>query len=283
MSRRRAPIASNVTTLEPRHESATRADRADGARRRTSERGASDERTPRRRGRRIARIALVLLLVVATIGVAGRWVLRLPYFSVEHVSVVGVHHEPLAQVLAASGLEAHPPMIDVNSASVQQRLARFSWISNVTVVKHWPNTVVVQVHENRAVAVAFDAHHTLAYVDALGADLGPAPLAANLPTLDYVGHSSTWPYERAGAAAALVASQLPPAFSSQVSSISVDHAGSVTLHLTTPVSFVIGPVTQLRAKFVAIASVIAHSTLRPGDVVDVTVPSELSVTGPAPS
>jgi hypothetical protein len=39
----------------------------------------------------------------------------------------------------------------------------------------------------------------------------------------------------------------------------------------------------LHAKFVAIASVIAHTTLSPGDVVDATVPDELAVTGPAPS
>jgi hypothetical protein len=45
----------------------------------------------------------------------------------------------------------------------------------------------------------------------------------------------------------------------------------------------LGPPTQLKAKFVAVASVIAHSTLRAGDVVNVTVPDELAVSGPAPS
>jgi hypothetical protein len=49
------------------------------------------------------------------------------------------------------------------------------------------------------------------------------------------------------------------------------------------VTFIIGPATQLHAKFVAIASVIMHTTLRPGDVIDATVPDELAVTGPAPS
>jgi hypothetical protein len=50
--------------------------------------------------------------------------------------------------------------------------------------------------------------------------------------------------------------------------------------MTTPVSFLLGPATNLNAKFVAIASVIAHGTLAPGDVVDVTVPDELAVTPP---
>jgi protein involved in polysaccharide export with SLBB domain len=53
--------------------------------------------------------------------------------------------------------------------------------------------------------------------------------------------------------------------------------------MTTPVTFVLGPPTQLRAKFVAVASVIAHTTLGSGDVVNVTVPDELAVSGPPPS
>jgi hypothetical protein len=77
-----------------------------------------------------------------------------------------------------------------------------------------------------------------------------------------------------------VASQLPRAFTTQVNTITDNSRGSVTLRMTTPVTFILGPPTDLHAKFVAIASVIAHSTLIPGDVVDVTVPDELAVTAP---
>jgi hypothetical protein len=132
--------------------------------------------------------------------------------------------------------------------------------------------------------VAYGSGHVLEYVDARGRDLGPAPLTVNLPTLAYVDASkSTWPFERAGRSAAFVASELPRAFASQVDQVTEDAAGSVTLKMTTPVSFVLGVPTQLQAKFVAIASVIAHSTLRAGDVVNVTVPEELAVSGPPPS
>jgi hypothetical protein len=68
-----------------------------------------------------------------------------------------------------------------------------------------------------------------------------------------------------------------------VAQVSEDAKGVVALKMTTPVTFVLGPATNLHAKFVAIASVIAHSTLRPGDVVDVTIPGELAVTGPPPA
>jgi cell division septal protein FtsQ len=239
---------------------------------------------PRRRSTALIKFSLVTVLTLATLVAAGEWVLRQSYFRVQHVTFVGVHHEPLALVMAVSGLESHPTMMNVSSSSVKENLAPFMWIDHVTLVKHWPNTVVVTVKEATAVAVAFGAKHVLQYVDVNGRDLGPAPLHANYPTLRFVDPvNGSWPYEHAGRSAAYVASQLPPAFAAQVSVITEDDHGRVELQLTTPVRFILGPPTQLHAKFVAIASVIAHTTLSPGDVVDATVPDELAVTGPAPT
>jgi cell division protein FtsQ len=243
-----------------------------------------DARAPRDRRFRVVRFAMVTVLLLATLAVAGDWVLRQSYFRVQHITFVGVRHEPLALVIAASGLEAHPTMLDVNAATVKANLSQFAWIDAVHLTKHWPNTVVVTVHESTAVAVAFNAKHVLQYVDRRGRDLGAAPLHVNLPTLHYVHpRSALWPYARAGRSAAYVAAQLPPAFSAQVSLITANDHGVVTLEMTTPVTFILGPPTQLHAKFVAIASVIAHSTLHPGEVVDVTVPGELAVTGASAS
>lgn len=226
----------------------------------------------------------VTVLILATFAVAGEWVLRQSYFRVQHVTFIGVRHEPLALVIAASGLEAHPTMLDVNASTIKANLTQFAWIDSVRLTKHWPNTVVVTVHESTAVAVAFNDKHVLQYVDRHGRDLGTAPLHANLPTLDYLdARSALWPFARAGRSAAFVAAQLPPAFSAQVSVVTENDHGVVTLKMTTPLTFILGPPTQLHAKFVAIASVIAHSTLRPGDVVDATVPGELAVTGGPPS
>jgi cell division protein FtsQ len=226
----------------------------------------------------------VIGVVVTVLVVSTQWVLRRPYFRVQHVTFVGLRHESPTAVLDASGLVAHPSMIGVSDESIERHLSGFAWIHSVSIQKHWPNSVVVTVRENVAVAVAFSADHVLDYVDAAGVSLGPAPLHANLPTLEYLRpESKSWPYARAGRAAADVASQLPAAFASQVSVITVNAQGSVTLEMTTPVTFVLGPATNLHAKFVAIASVIAHSTLEPGDVVDVTVPDELAVTTPSNS
>ncbi|MGC1420210.1 MAG: FtsQ-type POTRA domain-containing protein [Acidimicrobiales bacterium] len=242
------------------------------------------KRATRRRLRPLTTVLVGVGLLVTALVLGGQWVLHRSYFEVQHVSVVGVHHERVSQVLAVSGLEAHPAMIDVSVSSVEQKLSTFPWIQSVTLTKHWPSTVILSVHESAAVAVAYGSGHALEYVDARGRDLGPAPLTVNLPTLTYVNASkNTWPFERAGRSAAFVASKLPRAFASQVDQVSEDASGSVTLKMTTPVSFILGAPTQLEAKFVAIASVIAHSTLRAGDVINVTVPDELAVSGPPPS
>jgi cell division protein FtsQ len=254
----------------------------------TRERSRRDEvgpvrtsREPRRRARRLT-TWLVSVGVIATILALGvQWLLHQSYFRVQHVTIVGIRHESPASVLSVSGLAAHPSMVGLNNASIVKRLEGFPWINTVAITKHWPNTVVLTVHENVAVAVAFTSHHVLDFVDAKGAALGVAPLHENLPTLSYLdGSSSTWPFETAGRGAAYVASQLPRAFTTQVNTITDNSQGSVTLRMTTPVTFILGPPTDLPAKFVAIASVIGHSTLVPGDVVDVTVPDELAVTAP---
>lgn len=239
---------------------------------------------PRRRLRSLTKWTLGLGLVVTLLALGAQWTLHQSYFRVQHVTFVGLRHESAAAVLAASGLASHPAMIGVNGATIEKNLSSFTWISALQVTKHWPNSVVVSVHESAAVGVAFNAAHVLEFVDDAGRALGPAPRTANLPTLSYLHPTSTtWPFERAGRGAAYVASQLPRAFSSQVSVISEDAHGDVTLKMTTPVSFVLGPAQNLHAKFVAIASVIAHSTLVPGDVVDVSVPDELAVTPPTKS
>ncbi|HEY1824706.1 MAG TPA: FtsQ-type POTRA domain-containing protein [Acidimicrobiales bacterium] len=243
---------------------------------------AREVRAPRRTLRRLTKWLLALGVLV-TLGVVGaQWALHRPYFRVENVTVVGNRHESVAAVLGRSGLSAHPSMVNLNESLIARRLKTLPWVRSVSIVKKWPDSLTLTIHESVAVAVAFASGHHLEYVDARGRALAVAPLHENLPTLDYLGAASgTWPYARAARAAAYVASELPVAFASQVSTITDDAQGSLVLKMTTPVTFILGPPTHLHAKFVAIASIIAHSTLAPGDSVDVTVPDEVAVTPPS--
>ena len=241
----------------------------------------------RRQPRRIPtflKIGVGTGLSAAVLVTGGLVLLHQSYFRVHHVEVLGARHENAAAIIAAAGFDSHPPLMSVSAPAVQRDLEGFSWIASVSVQKRWPSSLTVHVVERTPVGVAFNHLHQLQFVDARGIDLGPAPLHANLPTLVYAHPvGATWPFAHAGRSSAEVAAVLPKAFRDQVAQVSEDAKGVVALKMTTPVTFVLGPATNLHAKFVAIASVIAHSTLRPGDVVDVTIPGELAVTGPPPA
>ncbi|NNN02990.1 MAG: FtsQ-type POTRA domain-containing protein [Acidimicrobiaceae bacterium] len=237
----------------------------------------------RRRWRRIGGVlAAGLLAGLLAEGVSV--VLHSSYFRVSQIEVVGATHESSAQIIAASGLGTHPAMMDVSPANVAARLARFNWIDHVSVVTHWPHRVVITVTETHAVAVTFVGTQHLYYVGDQGQDLGPAPSTSVLPTLvgplGLYGQKS-WIFR--GAPAASVAAQLPNAFRAQVREVHQSTSGSISLVMTTPLTFVLGPATELNAKFVAIASAIAHASFAPGDVVDVSTPSEIAVSGPSSS
>ena len=241
--------------------------------------------TPARRRRRglVIKVVVATVVVVTLLVVGGRWLLQQSLFRVQHVHLSGEVHESAQQVLSATRLDAHPTMIGLSQATLQRDLSVYPWIGSISLIKRWPNSIDLAIHEVSAVAVAFDPHHVLRYVSAAGRDLTTAPLGTDMPTLATTPASlatTTWPYDGPEAAAAVVASQLPEAFRAQVSQIIVDASGNVTLQLTTPLRFFLGPATNLTAKFVAVASAIAHGTFSAGDVVDVTTPNELSVTGP---
>ena len=188
-----------------------------------------DERTAKGR-RSISRLTKWLVSVgvlVTALAFGVQWTLHQSYFRVQHVTFVGLRHEGVVEVLRASGFEKHPSMLSVTDVSLTRSLSRFPWINSVQVTKHWPHSVVVTVHESVAVAVAFTSTHHLVFVDAEGRALGPAPLHEDLPTLVYLHPTSTtWPYQGAGRGAAYVASQLPRAFTTQVSTITDNAKGN---------------------------------------------------------
>jgi cell division protein FtsQ len=239
----------------------------------------------RRRRRRLVVIAVTLAVLLA-LTAAGDAALHSRLLAASTVSVTGERHETPHQVLDASGLAGAPSMLSVDPGLVAARIERtFPWVSSVIVAKHWPHTVSIAVTERTAVAEVPGPKASIVLVDVTGRRLGPIAPHQVLPRLEYTeapGQPAASPSTLANAAVPglLVAATLPPAFKSQVAVIQVNAAGWVTLHLTTPVSFVLGPASNLGAKYEDVAAVIARTTLHVGDVVDVSVPQAMTVTGP---
>ena len=100
---------------------------------------------------------VIAVLVTATLVVAGQWTLHRSYFRVQRVTVSGISQESRSVILARSGLNSHPAMIDVSASDVARSLERLPWVAVARVVLKWPHTVIITVVERRAVAVAADS------------------------------------------------------------------------------------------------------------------------------
>jgi cell division protein FtsQ len=223
--------------------------------------------------RRFLTFTVALTLLVA----GGNALLHLNYFRVQSIEITGNTHESAGELISVTGLDQNPPMISVSSKSITNQARSLRWVECIRVSRHWPHRLTLIVTERKPVAVAADSSGALFLVDAHGVQLDPPAVGVNLPRLEASTSGSSWVYRSWARPAAIVASQLPVAFSRQVAIVKIARSGAIRLKMTTPVTFVLGGESNLREKFVAIASVIAHQTLRRGAVVDVSVPSAVTI------
>lgn len=236
------------------------------------------------RRRWVTRVAIGLA-AVATVGVGSRWVLHSHYFCVQKVAITGLTHESVATALSVTGLDRDPPMVDVSTSAVARSLETLPWVAHANVIERWPHTIDITVTPAVPVAVARTTAGQLWLVTATGRQIAPVATSSSLPLLvaqSATSQSDAWPFTGWASAAAAVAAQLPPAFSSQVAEVTISTDGEVALQLTSPLTLALGPPTQLHAKFVAAAAVLARADLlHAGDTVDLSVPTAPTVSGPA--
>ena len=223
--------------------------------------------------RRLLTFTVVLTLLVA----GGNALLHLNYFRVQSIEVTGNTHESAGELISVTGLDQNPPMISVNSRETTNQARSLRWVESIRVARHWPHRLTLIVSERQPVAVAADSTGALFLLDSHGVQLDPPAVGINLPRLEAKGSDSPWAYRSWARPAARVAGQLPLAFARQVAVVQIARSGEIRLKMTTPVTFVLGGESNLRAKFVAVASVIAHQTLRRGAIVDVSVPSAVTI------
>jgi hypothetical protein len=252
----------------------------------------------REQGRR--RLRVLAVLAGGTALLVGLWLVAFhsPLFAARAITVVGAVNETPAEVVQASGLASHPPLLSLNTGAVARAVERMPWVRGATVSVHWPDGVRIVVHEETprlAVAVAGGQWAEVASdgrvltvtaarpaglltfvgagagAAAAGGAGGAAPAAVTLTPGMTLG-----PQDAAGLA---VASTLPPSFVAQVTGVTVESGGWVQLTMTTPILVDIGNATQLPAKYEDVSALLAGATLHTGDVIDVSVPQAPTVTG----
>jgi cell division protein FtsQ len=236
-----------------------------------------------RRRRLLRAVATVVVVVVLGLGVLVA--LHSPVLAVRHVTIEGSVHTPRAELLDAAGLTQRPPMIDVSPGQIAQRLDALPWVGRAVVSRHWPDTVTFTITERVPVAAVVAGPGRWALVDRTGRVL--ATVATPPPAM--VVLTSPAPVRPPGAVLATtadpgldVAAQLPPVLVGRVHAVAVSATGAVTLDLGSGLSAVLGPDTDLAAKFEALASVLAAAPPRGTAQIDVTVPSAPAVGPPPP-
>ncbi|MDE3087241.1 MAG: FtsQ-type POTRA domain-containing protein [Acidobacteriota bacterium] len=231
----------------------------------------------RARGRRRLR-ALLSVAAVVSLGAGALAVLHSPLLSARHLSVVGSGHTPAATVERRAGLAGHPPLVDLDTTTAALRVQALPWVARASVVRRWPDSVVVRVVERVPVAVVASRRGGKVLVDAGGRVLGPAGASTALPTLTGAGvagpaGSTMGRRALAGLAVASVAGR---AMGGQVRAVGVQGA-DVTLDLGGGVRALLGPPRQLDAKLTSLRSVLVGAPPKGPQTIDVTVPAEPTV------
>jgi len=236
----------------------------------------------RQQGRRRLRLVGIAVAVAAAVFV-GWCLLHSSLFSARAIAVVGATHETAGQIEAAAGLASHPPLLDVQTGAEAEGIERLPWVRSASVSVHWPDGVRVVVSERVPQLVMPAAAGKWAELDAGGRVL--AVVATRPPGLiEVVGPETPGaPGSTLGAPDQLalqVATTLPASFRAQVTTVRVLSTRFVQLAMTTPILVDIGDTTQLHAKYEDVSAALAGATLHDGDIIDVSVPGAMTVTGP---
>ena len=216
----------------------------------------------------------------------GGWaLLHSPLFSVRSLSVTGSSVLVSDDVLTASGITKGTPLISIDSATAATSVEALPLIKSAVVELRWPSSVAIAVTMRTPVAF-LSTSGRYARIDSTGRVLS---LTANPPTkfspipLEMQvagvtpGRPGSWLPDRA-TPTVKVAAKIPAAFRGQVAKVVGNADGTVTLQMTSPVTFNLGTADKLQAKFSDVAAIIAGTSLHAGDVVDVSVPQASTIT-----
>lgn len=247
-----------------------------------SDRPRVDPRLRRRRaevdraaGRRRLGVLVALLALIAT-GVLAVVTLHSSLFSARHVTVTGEVATPPSRILQVSGLSTNPPLLDLNTAKAAAAIEQLPWIERATVTRDWPDGATVSVVERRAVASWTVRKGDVLLLDASGRVLevttaAPAGLVPVLLGGPVEPPGATLP--AADVAVTRVAAEVPLSILHSIVEVEVGPTG-VTIGLTSGAVAELGQATDLSAKMVALATLLATPSvvLGPHQSVDLRVP-----------
>jgi cell division protein FtsQ len=107
----------------------------------------------RRRRLSRAKVALGVLGMAVLVGVGAWVVLASSLFGVANVQVQGLGRVQRAEILRTAAISPGTPLARLDTAAVAARVGRIPAVGSVEVVRDWPRSVTVVVHERTPAAV----------------------------------------------------------------------------------------------------------------------------------
>jgi cell division protein FtsQ len=224
---------------------------------------------PSSRRRRALQLAVALLAVVAV----GWLLLASPLLGVRTVQVDGVSTLPADQVRETVGIGRGTPLLRVDLAAAEARIARLPQVALVEVTRGWPHTVVVTVVERVPIAIVGEPGRR-SLVDAEGVlfdTITGSPPDGVVP-LDV---ASPGPDDPATTAALVAIGALPADVRADVAGAAASGPGDIELTLDDGTQVLWGGPGESDRKSAALAALIerlAAGDLEPATTIDVSTP-----------
>ncbi|MGA8295887.1 MAG: FtsQ-type POTRA domain-containing protein [Acidimicrobiales bacterium] len=228
----------------------------------------------RRAGRRRL-VAIGAAAAAAALVVGGLAIAHSPLFAARNITIVGAPRAQDRAILDASGLFAHPPLVDLNPGAEARAIDRLPSIESARVAVSFPSSVRVTVSERIPVAyvpgpsggaVVDVSGRVLAEVTHKPAGVVVVDVTRPLPS------PGKW-FERSDRGLFSVAADVPTNLVGRITNISRTSRDGIVVNMVREPLVIIGPSTQTREKFVALATVLAGVSLTGITSIDLRAPS----------
>ena len=236
----------------------------------------ADVPPPADRRERLRKVGAIVFITLVVLGAATVTVTRSPFFAARTIEVRGASHLPRSQVLRIAAVTPDTNVFTLDAGAAERRLERDPWIAGATVTKDLPSTLVIDIHERIAVAVA-ESDGVLRLVADDGAFLETAlPRdAIGMPSIVSADAEGAEPSSEAVGGAARAIAAMAPTLRRRIDGISIFADGQLRVDLTSGSSVTYGEPVELQEKAMALRALLDYAADRGATVVsvDVRVPS----------
>jgi cell division protein FtsQ len=239
--------------------------------------------TVTRRGRRLLRFAVGLVLVLAFAGGGWMWLRDSDLVAVRDVQITGVTASDGEQVKAAlTSAALEMTTLHVQSQALKEATSNLTSVASLKVSSDFPHKLSIQVIERRPVAALATKGEERIPVTGDGIVLRGVTAERDLPSLTLdagaVGPKLT---DRRALGALRIAGAAPDVLLRRSNALVVNGKGIVVTLKNGP-ELVFGSAADARAKWIAAARVLAESSAAGATYLDLRIPGRVAAGGLAP-